>query len=233
MTTQNHFRRKTLIGFAFLLILTGIGCFFAGRYAGAKPYEFMLAEAENTSLEALDLRQHELREIFPEYTDKQIERLSKSIVAEKWTGSVRTKANYQDDPNKKMDTISVDHVKWLRSKFDTLLGRLFEVDVTPDEIGGHERLNGWNIDLDVIKSLQAEPPAGWHKAKTLLVVPVMAPKKNSLGEVIPSSDYTSLIIAPVDSNNYIIYKDNNRPELYEYLKPCPDNCPKNYNAVFK
>lgn len=94
-------------------------------------------------------------------------------------------------------------------------------------------LKGWRLQLDKITPLLEKWKNG--QLSELFIVPVMKPITDTRSNTTYiSTEYISLIITGIYNNN-IIYDETPGKEtlIYEYLKPCPNNCPINYDAIFE
>ncbi|MGQ3012486.1 MAG: hypothetical protein ACT6QS_02160 [Flavobacteriales bacterium] len=120
----------------------------------------------------------------------------------------------------------------IKDSFDLLMGSYFRVDTLAGPGVSEAPLKGWRLELDSIKSLlNPSPMSGIAPAKELLLMPALSPADNSGGCINPGR-YLTLIVAGIDANNNIIRKSDGKADLYEYLKPCPNNCPKKMNNIF-
>ncbi|MBL0911438.1 MAG: hypothetical protein IBJ09_03615 [Bacteroidia bacterium] len=109
-------------------------------------------------------------------------------------------------------------------------------------------LRGWRMDIASIKPLldlyDQRPTQQQERRRKggsiqndqiteIFLVPIMRPEPDST----PSTKYVSLLIAgikPNGKNGDIVFdKSNTRRVFFEYLKPCPDNCPDNIDSIFK
>lgn len=123
--------------------------------------------------------------------------------------------------------------KCSKETFDLVMGNYFRVDTMPGAAVSEVPLHGWRLELDSIKSLITPSPlSGQAPAKELLLIPAMMPLVPNATCNNISNEYLTLIIAGIDANNNIIYKSDGKADLYEYLKPCPNNCPLNFKQIF-
>lgn len=122
--------------------------------------------------------------------------------------------------------------KCIVDSFNILMGSYFRVDTLAGPGVSEAPLKGWRLELDSIKSLlNPSPLSGIAPAKELLLMPALSPADNTGGCINPGR-YLTLIVAGIDANNNIIRKSDGKADLYEYLKPCPNNCPKKMNDIF-
>lgn len=95
-----------------------------------------------------------------------------------------------------------------------------------------EPLKGWRLNLDKIAPLLEK----WKKDQLdeLFLVPVMKPTTNiQTGRTTVSTSHMSIIVAGIYNNNIVYDSTDKQKMLFEYLKPCPNNCPDNYDKLFK
>lgn len=99
-------------------------------------------------------------------------------------------------------------------------------------------LEGWRLDLEIIRPILDE-----KDVKELFLVPIMQPVKSQDRSITPSETIVSLLIAGIipseitgpnaGKGNILADPSNEKKLFFEYLKPCPDNCPDNYYKIFK
>lgn len=237
MNAQNNIRRKTH-WLVFLLFLE------FGYTLHAQPIkswdDILLNEVpDDTSNAAKNLRKKELKKLLPASAFNtneinalvEIERSRKlqNIILKQYAHKAVTAIN----KNWATNPITPELGKICKDTFNLIMGQYFKVDTLEGPEVGEVPLHGWRLHLDSIKSLTSPPlMSGRVPAKELLLVPVMKPTKLPNGNYDISRKYMSIIVAGIDQNNKIILNSNQKADLYEYLKPCPNNCPLNFSNVF-
>jgi|GEM_PF-1382652 len=100
-------------------------------------------------------------------------------------------------------------------------------------------LIGWRMQLDSIRPLLEmyyHYTSSDEQIKELFLAPIMRPEGTDGN---PSVKYVSLLITGIKSNSktgkdsIVFDKSNKKRVFFEYLKPCPDNCPDNIDSIFK
>ncbi|MGQ3012487.1 MAG: hypothetical protein ACT6QS_02165 [Flavobacteriales bacterium] len=90
------------------------------------------------------------------------------------------------------------------------------------------KVNGWRVNLASIEPLLRRYRQS--EITELFLVPIMKP----LEDETPAKYEISLMIAAIRTidDHILIDRTDAEDVLYEYLKPCPDNCPRNLDDVF-
>jgi len=227
MTTQNHFRRKTLIGFAFLLILNCLRAQVITPPEGSAELQRYLSGNFTENNYKKTERYNLVKELGKYYDSNVAHAIITVLNSEKALDllgynlfSLVFTAKFDTDP------LPPELLPCAKDTFNRRLGRYFRVDSMP--------FDGWRLNLDSLASLINPPEGSGHaKAKELFLIPVMKPltRASSCNNNI-SSSHVTIVVAGIDIHNNIIYR-NGKPILYEYLKPCPNNCPIEYKKLFK
>lgn len=89
-------------------------------------------------------------------------------------------------------------------------------------------LQGWRLNLEKIKTLLDNPDV-----RELFLVPIMQPELDNNN--MPSDTVISILIAGItptpDDTGMVLFNKSSPSLFFEYLRPCPDNCPKNYYEI--
>ncbi|MBL0911439.1 MAG: hypothetical protein IBJ09_03620 [Bacteroidia bacterium] len=236
MNAQNNIRRKTLgVVFFFVLIfspLSGLRAQVLTPPPGSEALQKLLNE--KGILQNKNTQRKELREgLGSHYSTQEAEALyivatSPRVQELLIYNLFSLKMEDRGDTKPVLSSVAA----CIRDSFDVFMGSYFRVDTIEGPDVSEAPLKGWRLELDSIKSLlNPSPMSGIAPAKELLLIPALRPSDNP-GSCIDPGRYLTLIVAGIDANNNIIRKSDGRADLYEYLKPCPNNCPKKMNDIF-